>query len=93
MFAAQAGAKHVYGIDMSDIITDAREIIRLNGFEDRITLLQGKVEDITLPVLFFFEIGMGFNVNKVEESTLPVQTKESVLLTDTNEWYATSGGE
>ena len=54
MFAAQAGAKHVYGIDMSDIITDAREIIRLNGFEDRITLLQGKVEDITLPVLFFF---------------------------------------
>ena len=50
MFAAQAGAKHVYGIDMSDIITDAREIIRLNGFQDKITLIQGKVEQVELPV-------------------------------------------
>lgn len=50
MFAAQAGAKHVYGIDMSDIITDAREIVRKNGFESKITLIQGKVEEIKLPV-------------------------------------------
>jgi protein arginine N-methyltransferase 1 len=50
MFAAQAGAKHVYGIDMSDIISDAREIVQVNGFADKITLIQGKVEEITLPV-------------------------------------------
>lgn len=50
MFAAQAGAKHVYAIDMSDILTDAREIVRKNGFADKITLFQGKVEDIKLPV-------------------------------------------
>lgn len=50
MFAAKAGAKHVYSVDMSNIIEKAREIVSLNGFEDKITLLQGKLEDIELPV-------------------------------------------
>lgn len=50
MFAAKAGAKHVYSVDMSNIIEKAREIVELNGFGDKITLLQGKLEDIKLPV-------------------------------------------
>ena len=50
MFAAKAGAKHVYSVDMSNIIEKAREIVSLNGFDDKITLLQGKLEDIKLPV-------------------------------------------
>lgn len=50
MFAANAGAKHVYSVDMSNIIEKAKEIVSLNGFEDKITLLQGKLEDIELPV-------------------------------------------
>lgn len=50
MFAAKAGAKHVYSVDMSNIIEKAREIVSLNGFDDKITLLQGKLEDIDLPV-------------------------------------------
>ncbi|ORY76972.1 type I protein arginine N-methyltransferase Rmt1 [Protomyces lactucae-debilis] len=50
MFAAQAGAKHVYGVDMSNIIDQATEIVRLNGFADKITLIKGKMEDIQLPV-------------------------------------------
>ena len=50
MFAAQAGAKHVYGVDMASIIVQAREIVAENGFSDRITLLQGKMEDVQLPV-------------------------------------------
>ncbi|EAZ63579.1 hypothetical protein PICST_51802 [Scheffersomyces stipitis CBS 6054] len=50
MFAAKAGAKHVYSVDMSNIIEKAREIVALNGFEDKITLIQGKLEDIDLPV-------------------------------------------
>ncbi len=41
MFAAKAGARHVYGIDMSDIIDDARNIVAENGFQDRITLIKG----------------------------------------------------
>jgi len=50
MFAAQAGAKHVYGVDMAGIIVQAREIVAENGFADRITLIQGKMEDVKLPV-------------------------------------------
>ncbi|QPG75022.1 Nuclear SAM-dependent mono-and asymmetric methyltransferase [Brettanomyces nanus] len=49
MFAAQAGAKHVYGVDMSSIIEMARKIIDLNGFSDKITLIKGKLEDLELP--------------------------------------------
>ncbi|KAG7662447.1 HMT1 [[Candida] subhashii] len=50
MFAAKAGAKHVYSVDMSSIIDKAKEIVSINGFSDKITLLQGKLEDIQLPV-------------------------------------------
>jgi protein arginine N-methyltransferase 1 len=50
MFSAQAGAKKVYAIDCSDIIKSAREIVKVNGFEDKIELIQGKVEEIELPV-------------------------------------------
>ncbi|CUS23840.1 LAQU0S12e01222g1_1 [Lachancea quebecensis] len=49
MFAAKNGAKHVIGVDMSSIIEMAREIVELNGFSDKITLLRGKLEDVELP--------------------------------------------
>lgn len=49
MFAAKAGAKHVVGIDMSNIIDQAQKIIEANGFKDSITLVKGKLEDATLP--------------------------------------------
>lgn len=48
-FAIRAGAKHVIGVDMSTIIYKAREIVAQNGMSDRITLLQGKMEDVQLP--------------------------------------------
>jgi protein arginine N-methyltransferase 1 len=49
MFAAKAGAKHVIGVDMSTIIDKAKEIVEVNGLTDKITLLQGKMEDVVLP--------------------------------------------
>lgn len=48
-FAAKAGAKHVMGVDMSSIIEKAREIVAANGLSDKITLLQGKMEEVVLP--------------------------------------------
>ena len=39
MFAKKAGAKHVYGIDMSSIIDHAKEIVKKNGFEKGIISL------------------------------------------------------
>jgi protein arginine N-methyltransferase 3 len=48
MFAAKMGAK-VYGVDNSNIIDKARINIKDNGFEDKITLIKGKMETVELP--------------------------------------------
>ncbi len=50
MFAAKAGARHVYGVDMSGIVEQAKTIVNTNGLGDKVTILRGKVEDIKLPV-------------------------------------------
>jgi SAM-dependent methyltransferase len=47
MFAAQAGASHVIGIDNSDIAIYARQIINDNGFGNIVTIVQANVEDLT----------------------------------------------
>src|SRR6266403_332948 len=39
-FALQAGARHVYAIEISDIADAAAELIAANGFQDRITLIR-----------------------------------------------------
>ncbi|KAF8658272.1 hypothetical protein AX16_002048 [Volvariella volvacea WC 439] len=53
MFAAKAGAKHVVGIDMSNIIDQAQKITEANGFKDTITLVKGKLEEAELPIQQF----------------------------------------
>ena len=50
MFAAKSGAKHVYAVEMADVYKVAQEIVKKNGFGDKITILNGKVEEIELPV-------------------------------------------
>jgi len=48
-FAVKAGAQHVIGVDMSTIIEKAKEIVERNGMTSKITLLQGKMEEVQLP--------------------------------------------
>ena len=50
IFAAKAGAKHVYGIEFADIADYANEIIKINKLKDKITIIKGKVEEVKLPV-------------------------------------------
>jgi len=50
MFAAKAGAAKVIGVDMSGIVESAKKIIEVNGLSDKIEIIRGKVEEITLPV-------------------------------------------
>lgn len=50
LFAARAGAKHVYGIECSEIVRIARKIAAANGLDDRVTFVEGKAEEIELPV-------------------------------------------
>jgi len=50
IFAARAGAKHVYAIENAEIALYAREIVKRNGFEKQITVVKGKMEEVKLPV-------------------------------------------
>ncbi|TMW52058.1 hypothetical protein DOY81_002838 [Sarcophaga bullata] len=49
IFASQAGAAKVIGIDNSDIIYNAMDIVKKNNI-DNVTLVKGRLEDTNLPV-------------------------------------------
>ncbi|GBF92903.1 arginine N-methyltransferase [Raphidocelis subcapitata] len=50
LFAAKAGAAHVYAIECSSIAEQAKAIVADNGFADRVTIVHGKAEEVELPV-------------------------------------------
>lgn len=50
MFAAKAGAAKVIGIECSSIVDYARRIVKANNLDHVVTLIKGKVEEVTLPV-------------------------------------------
>ncbi|KAJ4360669.1 Ribosomal protein arginine N-methyltransferase rmt3 [Didymosphaeria variabile] len=45
LFCARVGAKRVLAVDNSDIANRARENIARNGYQDKIEVIQGRVED------------------------------------------------
>lgn len=49
MFAAKAGAKKVIGIECANIFYQAQQIVKDNGLDHIVTLVKGKVEEVTLP--------------------------------------------
>ncbi|KIY52456.1 S-adenosyl-L-methionine-dependent methyltransferase [Fistulina hepatica ATCC 64428] len=49
LFAVRSGAKRVYAVDASDIAVKAAEIVRANKYDDVITVVRGKIEDIDIP--------------------------------------------
>ncbi|KAK2645951.1 hypothetical protein Ddye_021146 [Dipteronia dyeriana] len=50
LFAAQAGAKHVYAVEASEMTEYARKLIAGNPLlAQRITVIKGKVEEVELP--------------------------------------------
>ena len=50
MFAARAGAAKVFAVECSNIVQQAREIIGDNGLDNVIEVIQGKMEEVELPV-------------------------------------------
>src|SRR5438309_7828089 len=47
--ACLAGAKRVYAVDEGPIVGLAREVAKANGFQDRITQIQGLSTRVALP--------------------------------------------
>lgn len=50
LFAAQAGAKRVFGVDNSNIAVHAKQVVIDNNLDHIITIIRGKVEEVELPV-------------------------------------------
>ena len=48
-FALQAGAARVYAVDASNSVHIARKLAEANGYADRLTVINGKIEEIQLP--------------------------------------------
>ena len=49
IWAAQAGAKKVYAVEATYMATHARKLIKANGLDDVIEVIQSTVEEIELP--------------------------------------------
>ena len=50
VWAALAGARKVYAIEYTDMAKHARELVEANGVSDIVTVIQGAVEEIDLPI-------------------------------------------
>jgi type I protein arginine methyltransferase len=48
-FAAQAGAKKVYAVEASNSANTAKLLAEHNGYSNVVEVIQGKIEEITLP--------------------------------------------
>ncbi len=49
LFAAEAGARHVYAVEASGMAPIAEKVVRDNGLQNAITVLHGSLEDLELP--------------------------------------------
>jgi predicted RNA methylase len=50
IFAAKAGARQVFCVDYGDIAYFAKEIVKKNKLDDKITVIKSKIEEVQLPV-------------------------------------------
>ena len=49
LFAAKAGARKVYAIEASNMAERAVQIVKANGYEDKVQVIKGRIEEINLP--------------------------------------------
>ncbi|MEZ4265819.1 MAG: methyltransferase domain-containing protein [Myxococcota bacterium] len=47
--AARAGARVVYGVDRSDLLDVASQIVKRSGLQSQVTLVRGDLRDVALP--------------------------------------------
>ncbi|MDF1700002.1 MAG: class I SAM-dependent methyltransferase [Planctomycetota bacterium] len=49
MLAARLGARRVYLVEPSNVVSVTRELVHRNGLQARVRVLQGRIEDLELP--------------------------------------------
>lgn len=69
MWAAQAGARKVYAIEYTEMAKHAQKVMKANGVDHIVTVIQSAVEDVELPI---------------EEDGLELEPSEEFTDTDSN---------
>jgi protein arginine N-methyltransferase 1 len=72
IFAAQAGAKHVYAIERTSVAVLARLMFKANGVEDRVTLIRGDSRSIDLPERADLLVHELFSSDALSEGVVPI---------------------
>lgn len=57
IWSAQAGARKVYAVEATKMTEHARQLVKANGLEGVVEVIEGSMEDISLPekgFCFFF---------------------------------------
>ena len=49
IWSAQAGARKVYAVEATDMAVHARQLVQANGVADRVEVIQGSIEEVSLP--------------------------------------------
>jgi precorrin-6B methylase 2 len=68
--AAQAGARHVYAIEASDIAAVAQQVFEANDIADRVTLLEGWSTQVDLPEAATLLVTETLGIEPLEEDIL-----------------------
>lgn len=71
LFCAQAGAKKVYAIEASGIAKEAEKVVATNGYSNKITVMQKKVEEVELPEKVDIIVSEWMGYMLMYESMLP----------------------
>ncbi len=86
LFAAQAGAARVYAVDREPgAVALARRLVADNGFDDRVRVIGGEIEQLTLPEQADVVIFEWLGVYGVDENLL------APLLTARDRWLRPGG--
>jgi SAM-dependent methyltransferase len=70
--AARAGARHVYAIEATPLAHEAREVVRANGLDDRVTVVEGWSTRVSLPERATVAVSEILGSDALEERVLPV---------------------
>ena len=70
--AARAGACRVYAVEATPLAHQAREVVRANGLEDRVSVVEGWSTRITLPERATLAVAEILGSDALEERVLPV---------------------
>ena len=87
-WAAQAGAKRVYAVEYTDMAHHARNVVRANGLDHIVTVIQGAVEEVVLPEEDWERFGLTLQEEQDEQQLLPDGTKKDQRVVDIiiSEW-------